>query len=213
MIAPLDLRRLSQRCVLALTALTLSGCVTETTDLVPLPIGGDVDLQRPDGSTFRLADHPDDVKLLFFGYTSCPDACPTALGRVGSVARRLEERGGRDLVDRFLVVLVTIDPARDDSAKLTEYLTFFGLRPPGVVGDGVRGIGLRGSETATAQAARAYGASYERIDQKSGIGYSMDHTTYLYLIDKRGRVRRLIRSDDPVDAIAAWVETLVGESS
>jgi protein SCO1/2 len=188
-----------RRLVLLLALLWASGCRPDpAAELVAEPIGGEPGLLATDGKPFRLADHPDEVKLLFFGYTTCPDVCPMALGRAAAVARELDHRGGAKLAEKLLVVFVSIDPARDTPERLTEYLSFFG----------VRGVGLRGTEAEVAATAKAYGASYKRIDGRSAAGYLIDHTTYLYLIDREGRVRRLVRSDDSVEQIARWVEVL-----
>ncbi|MEZ5331927.1 MAG: SCO family protein [Thermoanaerobaculia bacterium] len=183
-------------------SLVLAGCGPDLAgELTELPIGGELGLATTDGSTFRFADHREDVELLYFGYTTCPDACPTALSRAAAVTRTLRERGGPELADRLLVLLATIDPARDSPDKLAEYLTFFG----------VNGLGLVGDEEEIAAAARRYGATYERVESGSAAGALFDHTTHMYLIDRRGRVRRLVRSDDPIERVADWVAYLIEE--
>lgn len=192
-----------RRLVLLLAVLWAAGCRPDpAAELLAETFGGEPGLLATDGKPFRLADHPDEIKLLFFGYTTCPDVCPMALGRAAAVARELDHRGGKQLAEKLLVLFVSIDPARDTPEKLTEYLSFFG----------VRGVGLLGTEEQVAATAAAYGAHFERIASRSAVGYLIDHTTYLYLIDRQGRVRRLVRSDDAVERIASWVETLAEES-
>lgn len=193
-----------RRLVLLVAILSAAGCRPDpAAELVAETFGGEPGLLATDGKPFRLADHPDEIKLLFFGYTTCPDVCPMALGRAAAVARELDHRGGKELAEKLLVLFVSVDPARDTPEKLEEYLSFFG----------VRGVGLVGSEAEVAATAAAYGAHFERIPSRSAAGYLFDHTTYLYLIDRQGRVRRLVRSDDRIEQIACWVETLVGEGT
>jgi protein SCO1 len=168
----------------------------EADELAPLPLGGEVNLDMAGGQTFRLADHPDDVKLLFFGYTTCPDVCPTTLARVSSVARAV----GSD-ADHLYTVFVSIDPERDTPEKLTEFLSFFH----------VRGAGVTGPKERLDPVVQAYKAFYSRIESDSAAGYLMDHSTYVFLIDRQNRVRKLIRHDDSVEQIASWVKTLIAE--
>jgi len=137
------------------------------------------------------------VKLVFFGYTTCPDVCPLTLARVASVRRALGARG-----DRVLAVFVSIDPERDTPEKMEQFLSFFG----------VRGVGVTGPPERLDPVVQAYNAFYSKVDSGSAAGYLMDHSTYIFLLDRRNRVRRLIRSDDPVARIAGWIDTLLSES-
>jgi protein SCO1/2 len=181
----------------ALAALALHACgAVPATDLVPLPVGGDIELSQSEGRTFRLADHSAEVKLVFFGYASCPDACPRALGRV----RQVEALLGAER-ERLLSVFVSVDPERDTPEHLAEWIGFFG----------VRGVGVTGSAERIAAIAKTYGASYEKAASDSAMGYLIDHSTYLYLVDRGGRVRRIIRSEDPPEQIARWVKALLAE--
>lgn len=165
-------------------------------ELAPLPIGGEIELLQAGDSVFRLSEHGDEVKLVFFGYASCPDACPTALGRVS----RVEELLGVDAA-RLFTVFVSVDPDRDSPDRLAEWIGFYGIR----------GVGVTGPADRVAAVARAYGASYQRVDAASAAGYLIDHTTYLYLVDRGGRVRRLIGREDSPETIAGWVRALLAE--
>jgi protein SCO1/2 len=191
-------RRPAARALAVLVAGALGACGggAEDGELVPLPLGGEIGLDTAGGRAFRLADHPDDVKLVFFGYTTCPDVCPMTLARVASVRRALGREG-----DRVLAVLVSIDPERDTPEKLDQFLSFFG----------VRGVGVTGPKERLDPVVEAYHAFYSRVDSGSAAGYLMDHSTYIFLLDRRDRVRRLIRSDDSVQRIAGWIRTLLAE--
>jgi protein SCO1/2 len=137
------------------------------------------------GGPFHLIDQsgsPVDQRLLrgrwsavFFGYTYCPDTCPTTLAALGRAVDGLGPDAGR-----FQVVFITVDPARDTPAVLKAYLaspTF----PKGV-------RGLTGSPDQIAAAARVYHVYYQKVPQ--GSSYSMDHTAVVYLMDPQGRFVR-----------------------
>lgn len=185
------------RCVAGtLFALVVSGgCRDPLGELAPLPIGGEIELATEEG-TFRLSEHPREVKLVFFGYASCPEVCPTTLARVARVQTAL---GGRS--DGLLSVFVSVDPERDTPERLAEFVAFFG----------VRGVGGTSTPERVAALAKAYGASYEKVEGPTAASYLIDHSTYLYLLDRGNRVRRLVRSADPPERIAGWVGRLLDE--
>jgi protein SCO1/2 len=159
---------------------------TEIVPVVPAPA---LVLTDQDGRPFDLASVRGAPALVFFGYTHCPDVCPTTLADV------------RDAVKRspipVRVVFVTIDPARDDAAALKQYLSFY---DPGFTG-------LTGTAAEIRQAADAWGVQYARIDNGSANGYAMAHTADTFLVDAAGRLRDRIwfgaGSDVFVDRIAS----------
>lgn len=126
--------------------------------------------------------------LVFFGFTHCPDICPTTLQTLGAAKEALGP-AGRDLQ----LVLVSVDPARDTPAALKAYLGNSAFIP------GV--IGLTGTEAAVAAAARAYRVTYGR--EGEGEGYMMQHTSLVYLMDPRGRFDRIIRLTEGPEGVAA----------
>jgi protein SCO1/2 len=148
------------------------------------------------GGPFHLVDqrgHPVDQHILdgkwtavFFGYTYCPDVCPTTLAALG---RTVEALG--PAARKFQVVFITVDPERDTPRALGAYLaspTF----PPGA-------IGLTGQPAQIAQAALAYRVLYQK--HRDGDSYTMDHSAVVYLMDPRGRfVKPLDLSASPADA-------------
>jgi protein SCO1/2 len=152
------------------------------------------------GGPFQLVDQdgrPVDQRLLkgkwtavFFGYTFCPDACPTELHELAAVQDQLGARA-RD----FQIVFVTVDPARDTPAKLKDYLLTHGF-PRGV-------IGLTGTPDQVARAAKAYRVYYAR--HGDGPDYLMDHSVYTYLMDPTGRFVAVLAPGESPQAEAALI--------
>jgi len=134
------------------------------------------------GANFNLTDHSgklrtlDDFKgkvvALFFGYTHCPDVCPTTLADLAQVMKMLGKEA-----DKVQVLFITVDPERDKPQMLAEYMSVF---HPSF-------LALHGDATATAQAAKAFYVNYQK--QPTSFGYSMDHSVGTFLIDPQGRVR------------------------
>ena len=149
----------------------------------------DFSLQDEDGHIFNLKDHRGQVVILFFGYTTCPDVCPTTLSKLARVYALL----GPAMRSKVLTVFITIDPARDTAAKLKEYLQYFNINA----------IGLRGSKQQIDAVVDAYKASYTRVETaSSALGYMFDHTDYLYLIDTQGKTAHLFHPEDaPADMV------------
>lgn len=162
----------------------------------PLPVlytmGGDFTLDSTRGEVLRLADLKGRLVLLNFGYTGCPDVCPTVLARLRAVLIDL------DAVDVDVQPLfVTLDPERDDVDTLQRYLMHF---HPAL-------IGLRGDPAATAAVARRYDVHVARAAADDS-GYQLDHSVHIYLIDARGRVRATFGASVPIADIVATVRRL-----
>jgi protein SCO1/2 len=169
----------------------------------PLPVlytlGGDFALDSTLGGTTRLSDFRGALVLLNFGYTGCPDVCPTALSRMGSVLERLPPgAAGRD---RIRPLFVTLDPMVDTVERLTPYLGYF---DPSFVG-------LTGSETDISRVAADYKVHYQREPDVSQTGYAISHSAHIYLIDSTGRVRATFGQSVPVERMALTVSRLLGE--
>ncbi len=139
----------------------------------PAPAGGDFVLQSEDGpvdtSTLR-----GQVVLVYFGYTYCPDVCPTSLTVTGQALGKLAP-GELALVK---TVFVSVDPERDTPARLKDYVNFF---HPNMVG-------VTGSKAEIDAAARKYGAIYARQDVGSTAGYVVDHSAWTYVVAPDGRL-------------------------
>lgn len=134
-----------------------------------------LDLTDQNGNPFSLAAQAGKVTLIYFGYTTCPDLCPTTLSDFQVVKDELGPQA-----DRVNFVLTTLDPERDTQARLKEYLAFFD--------DDF--VGLRGDTAQTEAFLRDYGITVQRVDYPdSATGYLLDHTALVYLIDPEGRLR------------------------
>ncbi len=133
--------------------------------------GGDFQITNAE-STFRLADLKGKVVLLYFGFTSCPDVCPTGLSVIKSTMSKLG-----DQADEVQALFVTLDPERDDAARLKEYLPFFDRRI----------VGLSGSQSELKAVAKQYGVYYKKVSSdSSSLGYSIDHSANYFVIDTTG---------------------------
>ena len=128
--------------------------------------------------------------FVFFGYTSCPDACPTTLATLAQVERKLAESKDAKLRDAFSVVLVSVDPDRDDLAKLAQYVSAFSPRF----------VGVRGDLDAVADFARQVNAAFMKVPGQ-GESYLVDHTANLIVIGPDARYRAFIRPPHDADKI------------
>jgi protein SCO1/2 len=154
----------------------------------------DFTLHDQDGKIFRLKDHRGEIILLFFGYTSCPDVCPTTLSKLARVYKLLGAMG-----KKVLTVFVTIDPVRDTAPKLKEYLQYFNINA----------VGLSGTKQEIGTVIDAYKATYEKVDtHSSALGYMFDHTDYLYAINAQGKTSYLFHPDDKAEDMANIIKGL-----
>ncbi|MEA3640944.1 MAG: SCO family protein, partial [Lamprobacter sp.] len=165
----------------------------ETLGLDARPIGGEFELISAQGP-LRLSDYQGKVVLLYFGYTQCPDICPTNLAIMAIALRDLDRSLGKDALDRVQVLFVSVDPERDTVERLADYVGYFHPRM----------IGLTGSPQALAGVARQYGAAYQRSDAgSSAMGYTVDHSAYTYVIDASGRLAEVLDHATPAEQIVA----------
>jgi protein SCO1/2 len=147
----------------------------------------EIALTRDDGSNFQLSGLRGDVVLLFFGYTSCPDVCPTTLADLRKVNEDLGNKAGQ-----VKVVFVTVDPERDTPEKIQKYVSIFN---PDF-------IGLSGSLEELEPVWKDYGV-YREVDQasSSASGYLVTHSARLYVIDRDGNLRLSYSYGTPTDDI------------
>ena len=134
-------------------------------------IGGDFHLQDPSGRVRTLHDFAGKVVLLYFGYTSCPDVCPTDLAEIARAVRALGP-AAREVQPIF----VTLDPARDTSGVLRRYAASFHPRL----------LALRGTEAETRRVAEAYKVPYRQVPRAGG-GYDLQHAAFTFVLDRDGR--------------------------
>ncbi len=141
----------------------------------PYPPATDFELTRAGASVFNLNDYRGKLILLFFGYTSCPDVCPTTLAELN---RSLGELDPED-VSQVQVLFVAVDPARDTPERVQEYVNHFN---PAF-------IGLSGTEEELVPVWNAFGIFREIAESASASGYLVDHTARVTLIDRDGNLR------------------------
>jgi protein SCO1/2 len=158
-----------------------------------IQMGGPFHLIDQNGHAVSDKDLLGKPTVLFFGYTYCPDVCPTTLADMTAWLKAL----GPD-ADKLNVVYVTIDPERDTAARLKSYLTAFDPR--------IRG--LTGSPQAVAEAAHDYNVYYQKVSTQGG-DYSMDHSTIIYLMDARGQMAELIQYGTARDQVVASIKKLL----
>lgn len=162
----------------------------------PYPVAPEIELTRVDGSSFRLSEMRGKVVMLFFGYTSCPDVCPTTLAEF---KQALEELGAKS--DQVQVLFVTVDPERDTPQRTQEYVDHFNPKF----------IGLSGSEAELAKVWNDYGVFRETVKGTSAAGYLVNHTARVTLIDQQGNLRVSFGFDTPVKDIVHDLNLLLSE--
>jgi protein SCO1/2 len=167
-----------------------------TTYAEPYPVASEIELTRADGSEFQLSDMRGNVVALFFGYTSCPDICPTTMAELNQA---LGELGSK--ADRVRVLFVTVDPERDTPERVQEYVNHFNTDF----------IGLSGSEPELANVWNDYGVFREIVDGSSAAGYLVNHTARVTLIDQQGNLRVSFGFDTPVKNVVHDLNLLLKE--
>lgn len=149
------------------------------------------------GQESTIADYKGKVVLVFFGYTQCPDVCPTALAELSDIVAQLSPEEAAQVQ----VLMVSIDPERDDPATMKAYLEAFHENFKG----------MTGSAEQIAALAKSFKAYYKRINYESGQ-YAMEHSSSIYALDKKGDSRIIFRSDmAPEDMIKDIRELLAAK--
>ena len=148
------------------------------------PVGGAFDLTDPAGRRVALADLRGRLVLLYFGFATCPDVCPTDLAIIGQALRELGAAG-----EGVQPVFITLDPQRDSPAVLREYAAAF--HP--------RFIALTGSEAEVRRVATQYKVFFEKVALPGSTGYTIDHTAYTFLLDREGRFVILFPPGTPAE--------------
>lgn len=187
---------------IAAMALALAACdkVSTTppsfnsTDVTGLGYARDFKLTDHTGKQRTLADFRGKVVVLFFGFTQCPDVCPTTMAEMAQVMNEL----GDDAKD-VQVLFVTVDPERDTQELLAQYVPAF---HPSF-------IGLRGDAAATDAVAKEFKVFKARVAGKTPDTYTMDHTAASFVFDKEGKVRLYVRPGQGAKAVAADIKQLI----
>jgi protein SCO1/2 len=150
----------------------------QNTDVTGLRYAEDFALTDHNGKPRTLADFKGKVVVVFFGYTQCPDVCPTTMVELAQVMKELGPQA-----DQVQVLFITIDPERDTQELLAQYVPAFDKRF----------LGLRGDAAQTAKVAKEFKVFYAKVPGKEPGSYAMDHTAGSYVFDKEGKVRLFIR--------------------
>lgn len=145
-----------------------------STDITGAEFGRGFTLTDQRGTARTLADFKGKVVAVFFGYTHCPDVCPTTLAELAGAMKKLGTAA-----DKVQVLLVTVDPERDTPDVLGPYVTAFDPRF----------LALRGDAAQTAQVAREFKVIYQKVAGKVPDNYTMDHSAGTYIFDAQGRLR------------------------
>nr|WP_308605729.1 SCO family protein [Massilia sp. DJPM01] len=166
----------------------------QNTDLTGLAYARDFALTDHNGKPRTLADFKGKVVVVFFGFTQCPDVCPTTMAEMAAVMKELGPKA-----DQVQVLFVTIDPARDTQALLAQYVPAFDPRF----------LGLYGDLDATARVAKEFKVFYARVDGKTPGSYSMDHSAASYVFDRNGKVRLFVRHGNGAGPIVHDIKQLL----
>jgi protein SCO1/2 len=196
----------ARRALLLAAAAVLAGCdgalpggskpAFKSIDITGAEYARTLQLSDPDGQLRSLADYKGKVVVVFFGYTQCPDVCPTTMAELAEVKRSLGPDGAR-----VQGIFVTVDPARDTAELLKAYAANFG---PDI-------IGLRGTPEQTTAAAKEFKVFYNKVPGKTDTSYTVDHTAGSYIFDAKGKVRLFTRYGSGAQALADDLKILLAE--
>jgi protein SCO1/2 len=181
-------------CFLAVAACSPPQPQFESVDITGIDYAQDFHLLDVAGHARSLADYRGKVVLLFFGYTQCPDVCPTTMAELKNVMQSLGPEA-----DRVQVLFVTLDPDRDTPQLLAQYVP--GFDP--------RFVGLLGDDAVTAKTAKDFKVFYQRVPGSTPGSYTLDHTAGTYVFDPAGHVRLFIRQGETEAAVTHDVKLLL----
>ena len=175
----------------------LAGCDSggpqfRSTDITGAPYGHTLELADHTGKPRRLEDWRGKAVVLVFGFTHCPDVCPTTLADIALALKEL----GPD-AERVQVLMVSVDPERDTPQALAKYVSAFDPRF----------VALRGDLQATRKAAQEFKVYFEK--RKQGESYTVDHSAQSYVIDPQGKLRLLVRHDRIAQDLAPDLRALL----
>jgi protein SCO1/2 len=165
----------------------------QLTDVTGASFGKSLALTDHNGKPRTLADFKGKVVVIFFGFTQCPDVCPTTLSEMGKVLKELGADG-----DQVQVLFVSVDPERDTAELLRQYTTAF---HPSF-------LGLRGDMDATRAAAKEFKVIFQKVQLKTG-GYSVDHSAGMFILDQQGQLRLFAQHGASGQALLADIRTLI----
>ena len=165
-------------------------------ELTATPVGGDFTVEIQNGD-LSLKDLRGKVVVLYFGYTQCPDICPTSLALLTQALNQLS----KDELKQVQSIFVSVDPDRDNVTRLKEYAAYF---HPNI-------IGATAEKEVIDKIVKMYGAAYKKVDSKSAVGYLVDHSSYTYLIDKKGKLRKTLAHGTEPKIVLQEIRKLLAE--
>lgn len=182
----------------------LTGCFGNDEDWHGKNISGlmpelEFDLVNSQGEPVSGSDYSGRVRMLFFGFTSCPDVCPTALQKLNQATSSLAP----ELQDEVLTLFVSVDPQRDTPERLAKYVDFFG--------DNI--AGLTGTEPQLRELAKRYRTTFGYDEPDPDGNYAVSHSSAIYVFDRDGSARLLIRPDLKAQEIRHDLVALIQEDS
>ncbi|TVT57457.1 MAG: SCO family protein [Azoarcus sp. PHD] len=185
--------------IVAATVLLVGACAEpppsfHATDITGADYGKTLALDDHNGTPRTLADFSGKVVTIFFGYTQCPDVCPTNLSTMSEVMRKLGPEA-----DKVQVLFVTVDPERDTAALLAQYVPVFDKRFLGLVGD----------PDATAAVAKDFRVFYRKSGDTEGGNYTVDHSAGTYVFDPSGMLRLYVKHGETADNISEDIGRLL----
>jgi len=187
-------RRLFLVFSLLLAACKPAAVALRNTDLTGATFGRGFDLSDHHGQRRSLADFRGKVVVLFFGYTSCPDICPTTLTRLAEVMKVLGPQAAK-----VQVLFVTLDPERDSAERLKDFVPWFN---PGF-------LGLRGDAGQIKAVTEEFRVFSARREVGSELGYVLDHSSGAYVFDPAGKLRLYVKDTASVEDIVADIRQLL----
>lgn len=165
-----------------------------STDVTGLDFGKGFELTDHTGHTRTLDDYKGKVVAVFFGYTQCPDVCPTTMAEMAQVKQLLGPDG-----DKLQVLFITVDPERDTQELLASFVPAFDASF----------VGLRGNVQQTEKFEKDFKIFAQKVAGKDGQSYTIDHTAGTYLFDPQGRIRLFVKHGQPPSELLKDVRSLL----
>ncbi len=160
------------------------------------PPGGDFTLDSNQGKV-SLSDYDGRVRMLYFGYTFCPDVCPGSLQRIGAAFKKLSP----EELTKVQGMLISVDPDRDTLQKLEDYTKYF---HPQIVG-------VTGTKAEIDEIAKRYDVEYRKAEGSTPESYLVDHTGYIFVLDKKGKIRDYLPHAVKIERAVQVIRTLINE--
>lgn len=159
-------------------------------------VGGPFELIDQTGRTVTEQDFKGTYMLIYFGYTFCPDVCPTELQDIAVAVDALGEAG-----ERVTPIFITVDPARDTVEMIADYVAAFHPRM----------VGLTGDEESIKKVAKAYRVYYAKVDDEASSDYLVDHTSFIYLMGPDGEFETLFRYNTSPEDMAESIREILND--